>query len=409
MEMNHKRFVLLLMLMGMTFTSGCWDKTELNEMSIVSAVGIDKNDDGKLVGTFQIINPVNVAGSLQGGGGTNPPISIYRATGDNVLELDSNASTKISRDMYFAHANLIVIGEEVAKEMGINSILDAFERSPEFRATTRIVIARGVKAKDIVETLTAIDKVSAEKVIKTIESTEKQQGGSINVNLQEVIKNLVSSGKEPLISGFTVKGNTGKENKMANTQSSSIAANPNAVGIGVFKDGKLVDWLDGNQAIGTMWVMDRIVNTNVNINWGGKKGAVTYQVLRQKTNIKPRMENGKPKMYITVRAEGDIREVNVPLDLASPHDLIDIEKKLAKDLKKEMENAISIAQKNKSDIFGFGEIIHESQPKYWEKYEKDWDDVTFPKLEAEIQVETFIRRTGLRNKPYLSDIKKGDQ
>lgn len=76
MEMNRKRLVLLLMLIGTTFTSGCWDKTELNEMSIVSAVGIDKNKEGKLVGTFQIINPVNVAGSLQGGGGPIPHLHL---------------------------------------------------------------------------------------------------------------------------------------------------------------------------------------------------------------------------------------------------------------------------------------------------------------------------------------------
>ncbi|MFF5397096.1 Ger(x)C family spore germination protein [Peribacillus butanolivorans] len=407
--MNRKWLVLLLMMIVTTFTAGCWDKKELNEMAIVSAVGIDKNKEGKLVGTFQIINPSNVAGSLQGGGGTNPPISVFRATGNNVLELDSIATTKISRDMYFAHANLLVIGEEIAKEEGINAIFDAFERSPEFRATTRIVIARGVKARDIVDTLTAIDKVSAEKVIRTIESSEKQQGMSISINLQEVIKNLVSTGKEPLISGFTVKGNTSKEDKMENTQSSDIEANPSAAGIGVFKDGKLIDWLDGNQAIGAMWVLDRIVNTNQHIDWKDKKNAITYQVHRQKTNIAAKMKNGKPIVSIKVRVEGDIREANIPVNLNSPHVLIDIEKRLAKDLKKEMEDAIVRAQKNKSDIFGFGEIMHESHPKEWKKIEKDWDDVSFPKLEVDVQVETFIRRTGLRNKPYLSNLKKSDQ
>ncbi|MGE1166117.1 Ger(x)C family spore germination protein [Peribacillus simplex] len=407
--MNRKRLVLLLMLICTTFTSGCWDKKELNEMAIVSAVGVDKNKDGKLVATFQIINPSNVAGALQGGGGTNPPISIYRASGDNILEMDSVASTKISRDMYFAHANLIVIGEEIAKEEGINAIFDAFERSPEFRATTRIVIARGVKARNIVETLTSIDKVTAEKIIRTIESTEKQQGGSVNINLQEVIKNLVSTGKEPIISGFTVNGQKGKEDKMENTQSSDIQANPIAAGIGVFKEGKLVDWLDGDKAIGSMWVLDRIEHTNLNIDWEDKKDAVTYQVIRQKTNVSVKMENGKPKVFIKVRAEGDIREVNVPLNLTDTHVLIDIEKKLAKKLKKEMEDAVVRAQKNKSDIFGFGEIMHENHPKEWKKIEKNWDDVSFPKLEVDVQAETFIRRTGLRNKPFLSNLKKKDQ
>ncbi|MBK5484515.1 Ger(x)C family spore germination protein [Peribacillus sp. TH16] len=407
--MNRKWLVLLLMMIGTTFTSGCWDKKELNEIAIVSAMGIDKDKEGKLVGTFQIINPGNVAGALQGGGGTNPAISVYRATGNNVLGLDSIASTKISRDMYFAHANLIVIGEEIAKEEGIYAIFDAFERSPEFRATSRIVIARGVKARDIVETLTAIDKVSAEKVIRTIESSEKQQGRSISVNLQEVIKNLVSTGKEPIISGFTVKGNTDKEDKMENTQTSDIEANPTTAGIGVFKDGKLIDWLDGNKAIGSMWVLDRIAHTNLNIDWNDKKDAITYQVKRQKTNVAAKMKNGKPKMLIKVLVEGDIREANVPVNLNRPHVLIDIEKKLAKDLKKEMEDAIVRAQKNKSDIFGFGEIMHESHPKEWKKIEKDWDDVSFAKLEVDVQVETFIRRTGLRNKPYLSNLKKSDQ
>lgn len=407
--MNRKKLILFLMLICTTFTTGCWDKTELNEMAIVSAVGLDRNKEGKLVGTFQIINPGNVAGALQGGGGTNPPISIYRATGNNVLELDSIASTKISRDMYFAHANLIVIGEEIAKEEGLNDIFDAFERSPEFRATTRIVIARGVKATDIIETLTAIDKVSAEKIIKTIETTEKTQGKNISINLQEVIKNLLSTGKEPIISGFTVKGNAGKEDKMENTQSSDIEANPNAAGIGVFKDGKLIDWLDGDKAIGAMWVLDRIENTHLNIDWEGKKDAVTYSVIRQKTKVGAKLVNGKPKISIKVRAEGDIREVNVPLNLTDMHVLIDIEKKLAKDLKKEMEYAIVRAQKNKSDIFGFGELMHESHPKEWKKIEKNWDDDAFPKLEVDVQVETFIRRTGLRNKPFLSNLKKKDQ
>ncbi|WP_148357515.1 Ger(x)C family spore germination protein [Peribacillus simplex] len=407
--MSRKKLILFLMLISTTFTSGCWDKTELNEMAIVSAVGLDRNKEGKLVGTFQIINPGNVAGALQGGGGTNPPISIYRATGDNVLELDSIASTKISRDMYFAHANLIVIGEELAKEEGLNDIFDAFERSPEFRATTRIVIARGVKARDIVETLTAIDKVSAEKVIRTIEITEKIQGGNISINLQEVIKNLLSTGKEPIISGFTVKGNTGKEDSMENTMSSDIEANPNAAGIGVFKNGKLIDWLDGDMAIGSMWVLDRIENTHINIDWEGKKDAITYQVIRQKTNVGAKLVNGKPKISIKVRAEGDIREVSVPLNLTDTHVLIDIEKKLAKDLKKEMEDAVVQAQKNKADIFGFGEIMHENHPKEWKEIEKNWDDVSFPKLEVDVQVETFIRRTGLRNKPFLSNLKKKDQ
>ena len=53
---------------------------------------------------------------------------------------------------------------------------------------------------------------------------------------------------------------------------------------------KLIDWLDGNKAIGSMWVLDRIENTNINIDWEDKKDAITYQVIRQKTNVSAKNE-----------------------------------------------------------------------------------------------------------------------
>jgi spore germination protein KC len=117
------------------------------------------------------------------------------------------------------------------------------------------------------------------------------------------------------------------------------------------------------------------------------------------------MKNGKPKILIKVRAEGDIREADVPVDLSNPHALIYMEKKIGKDLKKEIEEAVLHAQKDKADILGFGETIHQSYPKEWKKIEKDWHDVSFPDLDVDVKVETFIRRTGLRINPYIKERK----
>lgn len=407
--MNRKWLFLIFILFGTTLTSGCWDKKELNDIAIVSAVGIDKSKEGNLMGSFQMINPGNVTGALQGGGsGDSPSTTVFTSTGDSVVELDRHASIKVSRFMYLPHANLVVISEELAKEEGIIPILDAFDRSPSFRTTTNLVIARDVMAKDIVETLTVIDKVSAEKVIKTLKSTEELHGESISVNIQDVIKGLVSTGREPVISGITIKKNREKEGKIENTKTSIVGANPETAGIAIFKNGKLVDWLNGEKAKGALWVLGKIKSTNIYIDWKNKKDAISYQVVREKTNVKVKMKKGKPTMIINVRAEGDIRESNVPIDLSDPHVLLDIEKKLEKDLKKQMEAVIVQAQKNKADIFGFGERVHQSNPKEWKRIEKDWQDVSFPKVKVDVKVETFVRRTGLRNKPFISDL-NGDK
>lgn len=403
--MNHKKVFLFLVLTATLLLSGCWSKKELTDLALIAAFGIDINEDGKYVGTFQIINPGNVAGGLQGGGGgERPPIIIYSSTGDNIVEVSRHASSKFSRRLYYAHTNLVVISDELAKKQGITTIFDALDRDPEFRSTATVVIARDTKAADIVKTLTPIDKIPANKVIKTLKFTGKRYGEHLNVNIQEVMRSLESPGKEPVITGFHLDGSAKHAKKLENIQETAPEASLEASGIAIFKEGKLIDWIQGKTARGAVWGLDKIKATYVNINWEEKKEAIAYQVIHQKTKVSANMKNGQPKISIHVRAEGDIGEVTLPIDLTDPRVLSNIEKALEKEIKKEIYVAVERAQKNKSDIFGFGETIRRTDPKAWKKMKHDWNDVHFHELEVDVTVDAFIRRTGLRNKPHLSDI-----
>jgi spore germination protein KC len=404
--MNHKWFILCLMFVSVIILSGCWSKKELTDLAFIAAFGIDKNDDGKYVGTFQIINPGNVAGGLQGGGGSDqsPPFTVFSATGDNLVEVSRRASTKVSRRLFFAHTNLVVISDVLAKEEGIATIFDALDRDQEFRSTATVVIAQDTKASDIVKTLTSIDKIPANKIIRTLKFTERRWGEHINVNIHDVIESLVSSGKEPVITGFRLNGNRKIARNLENAQETAPIATLQASGLAVFKEGKLVDWFQGKTARGAVWGLDKINGTNINIDWEGKKEAIAYQIIRQKTKVSAHMKNGKPNISIHVRAEGDVGEVTVPINLTDPHVLLNLENALEDEIKKEMKIAIKRSQKKKSDIFGFGEAVHRSYPKAWKKLKHEWNDVSFPKLDVDITVDAFIHRTGLRNRPYLSDI-----
>jgi spore germination protein KC len=403
--MIRKWIFLFIILTGIVLLSGCWSKKELTDLAFIAAFGIDKNEEGRYVGTFQIINPGNVAGGLQGGGGgERPPVTVYSTTGDNLVEVSRRASGKVSRRLYYAHTNLVVISDELAKEQGITTIFDAFDRDPEFRSTATVVIAHDTKAADIVKILTPIDKIPANKVIKTLKFTERRWGEHMNVNIQEVMKSLVSPGKEPVITGFRLNGNAKQTRKLENVQETAPEAVLQADGLAIFKEGKLIDWFQGETARGTVWGLDKIKATDVNINWEGKKEAVAYQVIRQNTKVSVNMKKGQPSISIHVRADGDIGEVTVPVDLTNPHVLMNIEKAVEKEIKKEIHDAVQRAQKNKSDIFGFGEAVHRSEPKTWKQLKHDWNDVYFPELEVDVTVDAFVRRTGLRSKSYLSDM-----
>jgi spore germination protein KC len=406
--MRRKGAFLLLMITVTFLLTSCWSKRELTDLAIVSAMGVDKTKDGRYNLTFQIINPGNVAGGIQDGGGgmQNPPITIYSVSGTNIVEASKRASNRISRRLYYAHTNLVVVGESLAREEGVEVLMDSFDRDPEFRKTSTLVIANHSTAADVVKTLTPIDKIPANKVLKTLEFTERLWGENVKVSLQDVMKGLQSSKEETVVSGFRLVGNPKRAQTLENLQESAPEATLQASGIAVLKQGKLVDWLYGKTARGTVWLLDKIQKTSINIDWGGRKEAIVYETIRQKTDVSAEVKNGHPHISIHARVEGDIGEMEVPVDITNPKVFTKMEQSLREEIKNELEKAIEQAQKNKTDILGFGEVIHRSRPNEWKKIKSEWSDVYFPKLDVDITVEAYIRREGLRNKSFLSDVKE---
>jgi spore germination protein KC len=396
------RLTCSLVIIGTTLLlSGCWSKKELTDLAIVAALGIDKNEEGRYVGTLQIINPGNVASGIQGGGGSQgPPVSIVTGTGDSIVELSRRTSRKLSRRLYYAHTNLVVISEELAKEESISSILDSLERDAEFRSTAIIVIAQGQKASDIVKILTLIEKIPSNKVIKTLKFTEKTWGENISVSMQEAIKTLVSPGKELVVSGFRISGDVEKGKKIENTQQTEPSSLLYAGSLAIFKKGKLTAWIDGETARGSVFLLDKLNASAIAVKWEGKDEAIVYELIRQKTKVMAKMEKGRPIVSIKVQAEGNIGEARVPIDFTNPDVLLKIEKVIEKEIKKEITMAVKQAQKNRSDIFGFGEALHRTNPKEWKKIAAKWNDIYFPEVKIDIVVDAFIRRTGLRNNPH---------
>lgn len=159
----------------------------------------------------------------------------------------------------------------MAREDGVNPLMDALDRDPEFRNTSTMVIANHSTAADLVKALTPVDKIPANKVMKTLEFTQRKWGETVKVSLQDVMNGLQSPGGEAVVSGFRLVGNPQKAQKLDNLQESAPAATLRASGLAVLRKGKLIDWLYGGTARGTVWILDEIQGTDINIDWDGKK------------------------------------------------------------------------------------------------------------------------------------------
>lgn len=64
-------------------------------------------------------------------------------------------------------------------------------------------------------------------------------------------------------------------------------------------------------------------------------------------------------------------------------------------------SALKKAKELNSDIFGFGEAVHENYPNEWKHIENNWDEI-FKKLDVEVMVDSNLQRTGRITKPLTS-------
>lgn len=383
---------LCLSMVMIVLLTGCWDSRELTDIGFVVAMAIDKGETKNIRVTVQIVNPINVS-STQGGGSPAPlPPTTYSAEGNNVFDATRFLSQKLSRQLHYGHAIVLLVGEELATTQGIKKLFDGIERDSEFRPSATMVIARGTTGEEIIKQRTSLDNSPAIKIKKMVAETEKAFGENIDEKIYQVIQAIVSSGKEPTITGIQLDSTNKEDKLMAN-------------GIATFKDGKLMRWLDGNESRGFLWVLGRVNSTLLTMDWNGQPHTIGIENIRTKSSFHSSFDkSGKPIIEVKIGADANIGEVDVPIDITNPRLFLQIERLYMQAVHDEAVATIKLMQQQKSDIFGFGEVVHRDHPKQWRTLKRDWNDVTFPTIEVKVKVEAYLRNTGLRNRTIMESI-----
>ncbi|MRN53474.1 Ger(x)C family spore germination protein [Paenibacillus monticola] len=386
----------IYMVMLLLLTS-CWNSRELNDMAIVTGIGIDKapNSDEYRV-TFQIVNPSATATSVGASTG-QPPITVYTTTDRTLFGALRKTSRKAARQLFFAHTQLLIIGESMAKS-GINGLFDVFERSHELRLNSVVIVSRETDAASVLKILLPIESIPAMAVVKKNKNTAKLWGENRAISVFELINTITGEG-EPVISGVQIYGDLDKGSKKSHLEQSQVEAVISLSGLAVFKEGKLKGWLDGPEARGTMWVQNKLEQTSINIDSEKEQDSIAVIINHSKTKVKVNLREGVPVFHIYIKEEGSINEIKDFVDISQRKELYKLEKEIALKTKGEVVKSLQVAQSMECDIFNFGNELKRTDPKAWKTVKKNWVSL-FAKGELDVHVEAYIRSTGMRSKPY---------
>ncbi len=398
----EKIYLLPILFIPILFLTGCWSSRELNELSIATAIGIDKCEEGYFV-TVQLLNPSELAAQKQIAG--RAPVTIHQVQAESIFEGLRKLTQQTPRKIYVSHVRVIIIGEALARE-GISDILDFLSRDHEFRTDFFILVARATNAEDILSVLTPMEKTPANKIYSSLEMSEGNWAPTKTVQLDELVTSLISDGENPVITGIVLKGDKETSGEQSNVQTINPHTTVEVGNLAVFKEDRLVGWLNTFESIGYNHIDENIKSTVLTFPFETSTGTIAVELNKSNTKVKVKIQDGKPRIQINVNAEGNIGEIAQKIDLNNTDVIKKIEEKLAQEIKMKIEMVINTAQNEfKSDIFGFGQAIYREYPKLWNKIKENWDD-EFENLPVDIKVEAKIKGLGTITNSFIQDMKE---
>ncbi|MED1467253.1 Ger(x)C family spore germination protein [Bacillus salipaludis] len=393
-----RKTLMIIFFCSFILLTGCWNRRELNELSILLGLGIDK-ENGQYIITAQVVNPSEIA-SKKGGSGKSPVV-VYQGKGETLFEAVRKVTTVAPRKLYFAHLRILVFGEELAKE-GIGEMIDFLLRNSEIRNDFYIAVSKNSNASAVLKILTPLEKIPANSLFASLETSANSWSPTEGVTLDKLTSNMVSEGNNPILTGIEVIGNeqAGETNKnLDQTKPKTILQYK---GMAIFKNDKLIGWMNEREGRAVHYALGK-VKSSVGYIKCPQGGKVVIEVVHTKSKLKTEMINGEPHGFVHAKIKGNVAEVECQgLDLTNPKSISYIEKESEKELTKIIKTAIHHIQKDyQADIFGFGEALDRSAPNDWVKYKKDWDQ-TFSQMPVTVKVDMKIRQTGTINNSPLN-------
>lgn len=396
------RFHFLMMLIFCMLLTGCWNRTELNEIGITSATGYDRVDGNWLM-TFQVIVPSAMAlGPTGGPGSSGSAVHVFSSKEKTIQNALSKSNLENARLLYFAHNNVLVIGREAAEE-GISQIIDLYLRTAEARESVYVLLASG-KASDVLKDLIPPESIPGVALADILKKEGNLSGLLPPIKMYELAKQIRSESKSAGVPEINVAGNGGKSLESLDVfKKTSTTEKIKLSRLGIFKGDRLIGWMNWQESFGLSWITDKIKMSRISFNCpeSGSNHYSSFRIKTAKTRVTPIKEGNHFKMQLKVKLGGILTESSCLADLSDPKDNRQMEKEIEKEIYNYINLGWKAVQRMQVDLPGFAGYIHRKYPNDWNVMKDTWEEKGFEEIKLDVHVKATIQHPGFFSKAFV--------
>lgn len=404
-QLTLKLFFPLLLLV---FLSGCWDKIELEDIALVTAIGLDKGSiPGRVDVTLQIMNAQKAMIS-QGNATDKEPdhINITLRNTTPVLVKDQ-ANAVITRRINISQVQAFLIGEELAREEDLYNVIAAMIRDPEMRRETPVIIT-----KERAETFIDRNRPKFETLIYAFYRFKfnrwKETGDVPLSSVNDYLRAHADQAPYLFIYATTERKKTKAKGKGDDTTAGHMeieGGDPvEMIGAALVKEGKMIGTLTGEETRFALLLAQNLRIATYYLAFPDPDDKPWMISTRLKNETPPTIEvdlKGKrPRITVTVPLYVEVLSIPSGVDYVAD---ITLQKKLAQYLEQTMQrkfaDLVEKAQHTwKADIFNWYRFVR-SRFLTWQAYEAYDFPKRFPEADVTIRVRLQMVDFGKQMRP----------
>ena len=375
-----KKVILLIFL---TFVcTGCYNYKELNELGIVSAMGISK--DGDLYNLdIQLLNVLDSEKS----GLNKSPITVISGQGETIFEAARSMNRKTSKVFFLADVDYVFLDQSVLND-GLDEIMDFLIRDTRLSLNFLVVTSTENKSLDILSSISHFDTNSANNLYDAVMNSEIRYGGINSLHVRELINNYYAKGKYTIFPNVYIKdtSKSSENDSLEDSKSESYVEVKNMV---FFKDKEAIELTD-EETKGVNFLRNKIKNATLTIECDG--GYFTIETLESKMKLKSKLNIDQLNVKGSVGAE--IVYYGCKDNLDNVGVLKSISKKAEKEIESYITKAFNKSKKYNYDFLGLGNYIYKNNYKYFDFENKDWNKDGLNKLNLKYNIDVSLYKQG---------------
>lgn len=410
-------FILIFLCGGLT---ACYDRREIEDMTYVMALGLDKGKTQPLKLTLQYVIPKELGGGNGGGGGGGDgggakALQSITVESPSLYAGLNMANNSVGKQINLSHAKVMVFSEELAKE-GVGKYIHGAARGREFRPNMFVAVSR-TSAEDYLKEIKPVQEIDPSKYYELNYSSFQYTGffaisqfynfyTEMVSNSWQPVTALVGVGKFKSADDFNLKNSTFMEKGRTQPEEGDYKAGDipktgdiksEIMGLGVYDGDKLVGEMDGEESTDYLMVTGEYNHSYLTIPDPMVNSKVIVLDVKQsrKPVRKVDISSGKPNINVTIKLEADIIAIQSSINYEAPDKVGIVENAASDTLKKNVIRFLNrTSNEFKSDICGFGKSV-KGKFLTWEEWKNyNWLD-KYKDSNFNVNLELKIRRPGL--------------